>query len=102
METRSMHAMREQILDYLRAARPRFAVQYGVRRIGVFGSLARGETAAPRDVDVLVDMDAPTFDRYMDLKFELEDHFGLPVDLVLEEALKPRLKPHIQGEVIYA
>jgi hypothetical protein len=37
----------------------------------------------------------------MDLKFFLEDELGLPVDLVLSDSLKPRLKPIITGEVAY-
>src|SRR5512136_21300 len=49
--------------------------RYGVERIGVFGSQARGEGRSKSDVDVLVKfkVDEETFDHYMDLKFFLED-----------------------------
>jgi hypothetical protein len=38
----------------------------------------------------------------MDLKFYLEDLFGRPCDLVLEESLKERLRGSVMGEVLYA
>jgi hypothetical protein len=38
----------------------------------------------------------------MDLKFYLEEHLGRPVDLVLADAVKPRLKPVVAREVVYA
>ena len=78
--------------------------QFGVQRIGIFGSYVKGSQTATSDVDILVDFDPKqkTFDNYMELKFFLEDLFDTKVDLVLQEALKPVLKPHILGEVVYA
>lgn len=64
-----------------------------VKRIGIFGSFARGEEKEDGDLDVLVVFEEgqKTFDNYMDLKFYLEDLFGREVDLVTERALKPQL-----------
>jgi len=92
----------DDILAYLRQSRERFAQLYSVRRIGIFGSAARGEAREDSDLDVLVEMSEPTFDRYMDLKFELEDAFGASVDLVLSDTMKERLRPIIEQEVVYA
>jgi len=92
----------DDILAYLRQSRERFAQLYSVRRIGIFGSAARGEAREDSDLDVLVEMSEPTFDRYMDLKFELEDAFGASVDLVLSDTIKERLRPSIEQEVVYA
>ncbi len=93
---------REQILSYLKRAKTHFARDYGVNRIGLFGSTARGQHSASSDIDIIVEMSSPTFDRYMDLKFELEDRFGAPVDLVLMDNLKPRLRPTVEREAVYA
>jgi hypothetical protein len=78
--------------------------RFHVRRIGVFGSHARGEARAGSDVDVLVEFEPgqATFDNYMDLKFYLEDHFKCKVDLVTADAIKPQLKAAILSEVTYA
>ena len=78
--------------------------KYGVKRIGIFGSFARGEAKEHSDIDVLVDFNdgAKTFDHFMELKFFLEDLFGRKIDLVTESALRPQLKEGILREVTYA
>jgi hypothetical protein len=53
-------------------------------------------------VDLLVEFDEPTFDRYMDLKDFLEGLLGRRVDLVTEGALKPRLRPIVLAEAVHA
>jgi predicted nucleotidyltransferase len=76
--------------------------RFTVRRIGVFGSFARGSAGQESDVDILVELTEPTFDNYMDLKFYLENILSRPADLVMADTVKPRLKPIIEQEVIYA
>ena len=74
----------------------------GARRLGLFGSFARDEARADSDVDLLVDLDRHGFDRYMDLKFFLEDLLGRRVDLVLSDRIKPALRERILRGVIDA
>ena len=93
---------REKILEMLRQNKINLEMNFSVRRIGLFGSFLRGSAGEKSDVDILVELDVPTFDHYMDLKFFLEDTLGRPVDLVLADTLKPRLKPFIISEVAYA
>ncbi|HMA67815.1 MAG TPA: nucleotidyltransferase family protein [Desulfosalsimonadaceae bacterium] len=93
---------KEKILFFLRQHKKELEEQFSVRRIGIFGSVVHGTDEAGSDVDILVELDQPTFDHYMDLKFFLEDCLGRPVDLVLADSLKPRIKPVISSEVAYA
>ena len=78
--------------------------EYGIKRIGLFGSYVRSEQKHGSDIDVLVEFEEgeKTFDNYMDLKFFLEELFGCNVDLVIAEAVKPRLKSYILENVRYA
>jgi len=78
--------------------------EYGVKRIGLFGSYVRNEQKRKSDVDILVEFEKEkiTFDNYMHLKFFLEDLLGCEVDLVILEDLKRQLKPYILREVEYA
>ncbi len=76
--------------------------RFTVKRIGVFGSFARDDAGPESDVDIVVELVEPTFDHYLDLKFRLEDVLKRPVDLVMADTVKPRIKPIIDHEVIYA
>ena len=85
------------LTDRLEELRGRF----GVRRLSLFGSIARDTAGPGSDIDVLVEFAGkPTFDGYMDLKFALEDWLGCDVDLVTVAALKPRLAENIEREAI--
>lgn len=75
---------------------------FGVKRLGLFGSCARGEATQSSDLDFVVELENETFDAYMDLKEFLEELFHCPVDLVLIDAIKSRLRETILGEAIYA
>lgn len=72
----------------------------GVRRIALFGSAARGEASETSDLDFVVELEHKTFDAYMDVKFFLQDLFGRRVDLVLKDAIKPRLRDSILKEAV--
>lgn len=76
---------------------------FGARRLGIFGSLRRGEVTGKSDLDFLVEFEpgSKTFDNYMDLKAFLEDLFDRPVDLVLSDVIKPRLRDAILRDTIY-
>ncbi len=91
----------EQILKIIEANREKIK-GFGVRRLGLFGSGARSEATETSDLDFLVDMEPKTFDSYMDLKEFMEQLFGCKVDLVMKDALKPRLREPILKETIYA
>jgi len=90
-----------EILSLLAARRPELVAR-GVRTLGLFGSFARGNPREDSDVDLLVTLGRPSFSDYMDIKFFLEDLLQRPVDLVLEGALKPRVRAQVLAEVIYA
>jgi len=93
---------REDIIESIRAHKAEIEARFTARRIGLFGSYAHNAAEPGSDVDIVVEMAEPTFDHYMDLKFYLEELFGADVDLVLADTIKPRLKPYIDRDLIYA
>jgi hypothetical protein len=73
----------------------------GVGELYLFGSVARDEAGEDSDVDLLVEFTGPpSFDRFMDLKFFLEDALGCPVDLVTRRALKTKLRFEIERDAV--
>ena len=91
-------------IEEIKSRKDLIARKFGVTRIGVFGSFARGEENEQSDIDILVEFmkDRKTFDNYMELKFFMEDLFKRPVDLVTIRSLRPELKQKILEEVVYA
>ena len=75
--------------------------RFGIKSLAIFGSVARDEARPDSDVDILVEFEGlVTFDRYMDLKFYLEDHLGTSVDLVSRRTLKPQIRSSVEQEAI--
>jgi predicted nucleotidyltransferase len=90
------------VLRIIRGIQSELADRFTVQRIGVFGSFAKGDEGPESDVDIIVELAEPTFDHYMDLKFRLEEVLKRPVDLVMADTVKPRIKPIIEREIVYA
>ncbi len=93
----------EKILQKIEENREKVK-EFGVKKIGLFGSYIKDEQKQKSDIDILVEFKKgmKTFDNYMELKFFLEDLFNCKVDLVIAEALKPNLKSYILESVRYA
>ena len=91
-------------LAILRQHEPVLKQRFGIAKVGIFGSFARGEERPDSDIDILVTFQdgKKTFDNFMGTKFYLEDHFGRKVDLVTDAALKPLIRDPILQDVVYA
>jgi predicted nucleotidyltransferase len=88
-------------LALLAEHKPVLAERFGVLRLALFGSTARGTASADSDVDLLVAFDGPaTSSRYFGLQFYLEDLLQRPIDLVTEKALRERLRPYVERDAI--
>lgn len=96
-----MNRSLDEILKTLEENR-RTIHSYGVRRLGLFGSVARGEGTTMSDLDFIVQFDKKSFDSYMDVKDFLESLFGCRVDLVIENTIKPRLRKAILQGAVHA
>ena len=75
------------------------AHKYGIMRMGIFGSVARGEQTEDSDVDVCVELQTPSMFCLVHIKDELQH----AVDIVrLREDMDKLLKQNIMEEGIYA
>jgi len=83
---------------HLSEIRQRFAV----KRLSLFGSLARDDARENSDVDLVVEFEGKaTFDGFMNLKFYIEDLLGTRVDLVTEKALRPAIRREVEREAVH-
>lgn len=80
-----------------------YAQQYGIRSIGIFGSVARQDNIEGSDIDIVVDLDEPTLAGMYSLRMALTNLFGCDVDLVrMRKSLPELLRSNIERDVIYA
>ena len=78
-------------IDGIKSAISQLCRRLQVKRLDIFGSAVTDQFTVDSDVDVLVQFDrepGDLFNRYFDLKEGLEQVFGRPVDVVLEDSLK--------------
>ena len=94
--------VKKEIIKIIRNSKPEMESQYGVRRIGLFGSYVRKSQSKKSDIDILVgfNRDIDLFD-FLDLREYLENRLHIKVDLVMESALKPAICKRILSEVEY-
>jgi hypothetical protein len=98
-EGKKMARNGEAILEELKKRKDDLA-GFGVTRLSLFGSSARNQADDVSDLDFVVEFENKSFDVYMDLKAYLEELFGRKVDLVLRDAIKPRLRERILAETV--
>jgi len=73
-----------------------------VKRLGIFGSTARGESSEDSDIDIIVELSQPTsFFNFLELENFLSKILGKKIDLVTKKALKPAIKQEILKETLY-
>lgn len=79
-----------------------FGAAFGILRLGLFGSVARGENTESSDVDVVVELERPTLSLMHSLRTMLSEKLGCKVDVVrLRPSLRPMLLSNINEEAVY-
>jgi len=80
----------------------KYAARYGISRIGIFGSVARGEHKRSSDIDIYYEGKPQSLMSSFDLHGELEKLFGRKVDLVRKHSnINKYLQERINKELIY-
>lgn len=77
--------------------------QFGVRKIGLFGSYARNEQTETSDIDFLVEFypAEKSYDHLIGLIDFLEYHLNRSVEVVTLQSLSPFLVDHIEKDLCY-
>ena len=100
---------RNAILQIIRRETPYLRSIYGVERIALYGSFARGEATTSSDIDLVVSLSRPLGFAFVQLAEYLEQKLGRQVDLVtfntLEAGMADPRRAHIaraiQESLIY-
>lgn len=90
------------ILDFLKEHKDELHQKFGLTKIGLFGSYARGDENIESDIDLAIEISSKnSFRSFFELKNYLEDNFHKKVDLGIESSLKPIVREYVSKEIIY-
>lgn len=98
-----MNIVTEEIISYLRDNKELLHDRFGVTRIGIFGSFARGDQTPASDIDMIVEMeeDRKNLHSFLKLKRFLEDEMARKIDLGFEHSIKQAIKEKVLRQVLY-
>lgn len=92
-----------EYLSLLPSFMQNFASKFGIKAIGIFGSVARGEQRPDSYVDVFVELETPDYFIMCNIQESLQQFFGCRVDLVrMRNGLQDVLRNNILLYGIYA
>ena len=90
------------VLNILRDFKPTAERDYGFTKLGIFGSVARGEQTENSDVDICYEGTAPSLLTLDLIQTELERRLGCHVDMVrIRKGMNRMLHQRIQREGVY-
>lgn len=92
----------DQIMDFLRSNKDIFASEFKVKKIGLFGSYARGTGSEDSDIDIVVELEQPDLYYLIGVKQAVEEAMGGKVDVVrLRTKMNATLRKRIERDAIY-
>jgi len=92
----------DEIIAILRRFKETNKDRYEIIRIGVFGSVARGNINEQSDIDVVVELGKPDLFYLIGIKQDLEEKFHRSVDIVrYRDRMNAFLKGRIDKEAVY-
>ena len=93
---------KNEILEILRNYKAQYAEKYGIRTLGVFGSVARDTARDDSDLDVVVYLEKPDLFALAGIKNDLQDKTHKQVDIVAyRDTMNRFLKTRIDKEAVY-
>lgn len=104
MSTTTTTELSQHVIATLRAHETELR-QAGIRRLGLFGSIARGDAEADSDVDLVAEFDpAARMDliRLVGLERRISDTLGRRVEILAEPIENPRLRANVERDRLIA
>ena len=96
---------KEKVVELLREKYPYLVSEYGVKRIGLFGSYAKGTPSETSDVDVVVEFARPIGLRFVEFAEYLESLLGKRVDVLTLAGVQgiriARIAEEIEKSLVY-
>jgi len=90
---------REKILEALKKEMPYFAKEYGVKKMGLFGSFAKQIETEQSDIDLFVEFDQPIGLKFIEFGDYLEKLFGRKTDILTPAGIRSIKLKHVARNI---
>lgn len=90
---------REKIVEILRERYPYLVSEYGVRRIGLFGSYAKEKQTEDSDIDIVAEFERPIGLKFVEFAEYLENILGKKTDVLTPEGVKGIAVKKVAGDI---
>ena len=95
----------DSIREILRRQYPYLASEYGVRKIGLFGSYAKGSQTEKSDIDIVAEFERPIGLKFIEFTEYLEKILGKQTDVLTPEGVRgikiKKIAEDIEKSIIY-
>lgn len=90
---------REKVIELIRENYAYLAAEYGVKKIGIFGSYAKGQPHEASDIDVVVEFDRPIGFGFIEFAEDLERILGRRVDVLTPAGIQGIRVAHVARDI---
>ncbi len=89
------------ILDFLKSHKRELESEYGLTKIGLFGSYAKDQAHEKSDIDIVIEAKKHDFFMREDLKEYLESVFKVSVDVGYLDSIRAFYRNKIEKDILY-
>lgn len=87
------------VIKTIKTEKPHLAAEFNVKKIGLFGSFAKGRQTGKSDIDIIVEFSKPIGFRFLELCDYLEKKLGKKVDVLTPAGIKGIRLKHIASDI---
>ena len=92
---------KQQYIPILQKFMAEHGTKYGIKRLGIFGSVVRDEHTSESDVDILIEFGKPIGIEFIDMSHLLETELKRRVDVVSYKGVKEKYFKEIEKDIVY-
>ena len=92
---------KQEVLNYLSSHKEKFQADFGVIKIGLFGSFARDQATQNSDIDLVIEMNPKSLERRIAFKRQVESDLNRSLDVGYLSTLRSFIAKEVAKDVIY-